>query len=944
MRQKGFNIVARIKNGQVEELKKVLKKVQSEVSKEMQGESTDGHLLTFEGTSTHLARYVLVDFDPGYPPQLLFGSNYDGKPDEYVDRLIKTGAAGLDAIWSKCKGYPEQGAKDPKAVKKFFDDHTVSIPTYYICYPGISVKSARNALDVWGQISDYLDKKRSELKGKSTQEIVDDIKKFVKDNHIHLEEGSMPRKNRFFVPILVVISLILLPIVLIPLLILYLLLRREEEKDTIEYHRTHTGNYVPGKTALEQEAQEVVVHVTQTQMTLADPAKPGLVRAIVLNLVLFVINIVARFTQNQGKLGDVRTVHFARWYWTDDKKRLIFFSNFDESWQQYIGAFVDLLPIYLTAIWSNAIRYPPTKNLVQEGANDIEGFMQFIREFQIPSGVFYSAYPKHSAGNIVNAVRMRTGLGKKLKKEADRQEWLRHFAGTIALEDQKYPPKAEVNPVDPKVSDPGNHADIQAWIFTGYVRATHAAYLFLKIKDAAKARAWLKEAAEVTTAIETGWPDPVNIAFTAGGLRELGLPEDAMLTFPTEFRQGIAQEYDDMRPTNPSPRSQNLGDTGESAPEHWDVGGPAKPFDVLVLLHAAGKDGLDRHIQQERERIEKYDGLEVTYVQIAERLKKKTEVMNRAGKVRPKTIFIEHFGFRDGIAEPAIRDSGFNKTNQVTIAAGEFILGYKNQYDFFPITPSVRHELDVEEVLPRTWRPTARRDLGRNGTFVVFRKLPQDVYSFWKYYAANTSSPEEMIHLASRSVGRWPDGTPLTRSPDGPDPKWASVDYANDFLYVKDDDLHGYKCPFASHIRRSNPRDSLSTTKSLTIADRHHIIRRGVPYGDAGTLPPWDNGAMPEDDGVERGLMFFSINTSLRRQFEFVQVAWNNSPRFNGLNNTADPIMGPNPPDLSGDLALEAEPYRLRTRKIPRFTTVSGGAYLFLPSISALKFLARMPV
>jgi len=99
----------------------------------------------------------------------------------------------------------------------------------------------------------------------------------------------------------------------------------------------------------------------------------------------------------------------------------------------------------------------------------------------------------------------------------------------------------------------------------------------------------------------------------------------------------------------------------------------------------------------------------------------------------------------------------------------------------------------------------------------------------------------------------------------------------------------------------------------------------------------------PPFDDEDRGLMFFSLNTSFRRQFEFVQIAWNNSPRFNGLYNTTDAVIGPNPSDLKGDLALEAEPFRLRTQKCPRFTGVKGGAYLFLPSISALKFLAQLP-
>ena len=956
MRQQGLSVVAPIQNGRVEELRELLERVRQQVIDEMNGEDSADHLIRFNDTPTHFARLVLIDQDPGYPPQLLFASNHDGDGNKYLDALIaastlSSGENGLDLIWGHCKGYPEKGVSDPTAFKRYMYDHTFKNQTYYVCYPGITKESALNAREVFFSIGGFLDENRARLERLPRKEITEKIRDYVKKEvaagRLTVMTESIPPIPTFFRLFGNVRYWVGQLLTFVPAQFLFVRLRRAEKREREEFERTHTSNYVPSDLVLRQESREDLI--AQNQMTLITPLKTSPIRRLLLRIFLRNFNYLAKKALNQGNLGGIRTIHFARWFYTDGGERLIFNTQFDGSWQQYVDDSVGLLPLFQTGIWSNVIRFPPSKNLFFEGATDIESFMQFIREFQIPSDVFYSAYSDFAAQNIVNAVRMREGLndllaGKTLK---DPEAWLRRFAGTLALPNQKYPRIHPSSPEDPKVKD--HLEDIQAWILTGYVRATHAGYLFLKITDAPKARRWLGEVAERTTQLDAIVLNPVNVAFTAGGLKALGLPEDALLTFPTEFRQGIAQEYYDGGKS----RSRKLGDTGQSAPEHWEIGGSAKPFDVLVVLHAKGAEALKTHTKAEMERIQTSEGLEVVFGEIGRRLTKKIEVPTRKG-TRKKTIFIEHFGFRDGIAEPVIRDSGFRRSNlinQVTIAAGEFILGYKDQHNFFPPTPSIRNELDPDGLLQRTWRANARKDLGRNGTFVVFRKLPQDVPAFWKYFAEQTRDENgevdkgAMIKLASKSVGRWPNGVPLTLSPDKPDPYYAGVDRVNNFLYVTDWDPYGYRCPFASHIRRSNPRDSLSTSHSLTIADRHRIIKRGIPYGQMLPLPPWE-GEIPEDDGEDRGAMFFCFNTSFRRQFEFIQSAWINNPRFNGLYNTRDPLVGnnpDNPEDLSGDLTLEAEPYRRRIQGIPRFTRVKGGAYLFLPSISALRLLARLP-
>jgi Dyp-type peroxidase family len=189
--------------------------------------------------------------------------------------------------------------------------------------------------------------------------------------------------------------------------------------------------------------------------------------------------------------------------------------------------------------------------------------------------------------------------------------------------------------------------------------------------------------------------------------------------------------------------------------------------------------------------------------------------------------------------------------------------------------------------------------------------------------------------LAAKFVGRWPSGAPLVLSPDKDDPALADAD---DFGYF-DRDPRGFACPLGSHIRRANPRDSLGpdTTRALASANRHRILRRGRSYGPRLQDPR-------VDDGADRGLHFICLNSDIERQFEFVQQTWINNPVFGGLNGEVDPLVGYQDKLEKGDamMTVQADPVRMRVHNIRPFVTVKGGAYFFLPSIRALRFLASL--
>ena len=179
-------------------------------------------------------------------------------------------------------------------------------------------------------------------------------------------------------------------------------------------------------------------------------------------------------------------------------------------------------------------------------------------------------------------------------------------------------------------------------------------------------------------------------------------------------------------------------------------------------------------------------------------------------------------------------------------------------------------------------------------------------------------------------IGRWRSGAPLVLAPEHDDPALGTdPNRNNNFSYA--DDMDGLKCPFSAHIRRINPRDALKN--DLVAVNLHHILRRGTNYG-----PPLPEGTL-EDDGIQRGIVFLLIGAYLKRQFEFIQSQWITDGDFIHQGREQDPIVGNNQGD--GIFTIPQHPIRRRLHGLPRFVTVLGGEYCFMPGLRALKWLAR---
>jgi Dyp-type peroxidase family len=468
--------------------------------------------------------------------------------------------------------------------------------------------------------------------------------------------------------------------------------------------------------------------------------------------------------------------------------------------------------------------------------------------------------------------------------------------------------------------------DIQGIVAYGYGRLQSACFLLLGIADPARARAWLKTL-DVRSA--TTKPDRTdrcaNIAFTRAGLETLGAGADLIAGFAGEFQQGMAAT---------DHRRRILGDTGDSHPDRWDWGGPrTREPHVLLMLYAADATALSAFEDEQRAAFSS-GGLDL--------------VTRLGAGWLPGAK--EHFGFRDGVSRTGIDglDTGLSAQNMV--AAGEFVLGYPNAYGQYTDRPLVGPERDPAGLLPPAPDDPGRRDLGMNGSYLVFRQLSQDVSGFWRSIDGKTRAPDgsadpaARVRLASKMVGRWPGGAPLVTSPDRDDPA-RSED--NAFLFHGSDDARGFKCPIGSHVRRANPRDALEpepgSERSIDVGKRHRILRRGRVYGDpVADSMEIDAIVAAGDAPGERGLHFICFNTHIGRQFEFIQHTWINNPKFDGLYEDDDPVTGART-GPAGTFTIQSEPICTRVTGLPRFVHVRGGGYFFMPGIRALKFLASLP-
>jgi hypothetical protein len=386
----------------------------------------------------HFASWVIIGGNTS-TAQLIFESNFDGEPAAFLDQLIGRARSGLDQIYQSCPGYPGNGS--PDTVREYFLSHVVYTNTFYVGCVGLSRQRINLEEHLRERIENFLD--GLPLPDKSPTELRQAIQQFVSGEdqlkwaHQPPEQPSLWETFLFWAPpvaaVLAVVAVVaavwgfwgwpgvgvLIVAIVVAAGLFALILRRHEIADK------PTGETVPDPDLVRRLAQRED-HRAQNHLASVTIVKPGVFRRVLLKTVLAVINAGARYIENKGKLAGIPSIHFARWAVINKGTQLVFLSNFDGSWEHYLGEFIDQAAGGLTAVWSNAVGFPKTRWLTQQGARDEQRFKAYARNAQVYTQLWYSAYPYLTNSNIQNNQAIREHLWDALDADAV-NVWLRRF-------------------------------------------------------------------------------------------------------------------------------------------------------------------------------------------------------------------------------------------------------------------------------------------------------------------------------------------------------------------------------------------------------------------------------------------------------------------------------------------------------------------------------------
>ena len=645
--------------------------------------------------------------------------------------------------------------------------------------------------------------------------------------------------------------------------------------------------------------------------------RAGLVTRIGLRVALFSVG-AARFFCRPGFLGANSMIHFARWLVLPGTNQLVFLSNYDGTWQGYVGDFVTNTAGAkgVTAIWSNCMGFPRSRDLFDDGAADRDRLVRWARCQQREVCFWYSGYPTITTDQVRTHAAIRQGIALAASAQ-DAEDWLACFGSA------------------PRPATELQFDEIPAVAFGGLPRLPEAlAVGFCLGDDPQKARLWLRCLQHrISYGEEPRRSHALVLGLSANALRCLGLPADSIATFPVAFQNGM----------DAPERARANGDQGAQDPAQWQWGNGVRPADVWLVLYDRRASRLVARFRQIALKAHAHGHQLVCSIALPQTMATKPGA--RAGHggdgAEPIPQTYEPFGFADGISQPAIRGTRrARRPQEDVLPAGEFVLGYPDLLERMVPSPTIGIASDPENRLytcpvdPDRQRPDfthdvrgSRRDLGRNGTFLVVRQLEQDVAAFnqWLAQAASTLAPVAGLEprvtmqdwLAAKIIGRWRDGTPLALHPHGP----VGGVPENGFRYAEFDGT-GDKCPIGAHMRRANPRDGAiaPSQEASRAVQMHRMIRVGRPY--------------TSEVGV--GTLFMCVVADIERQFEFVQQRWLLNPAFNGLQQETDPLVGRS---SHGRKYSIPGPQGCVVNGLQNFVTMRGGGYYFVPSRSALSVL-----
>jgi hypothetical protein len=376
--------------------------------------------------SVHFARLFLVeasvDLDGGRLPACLFYmADVDAPMHQHLRDLATAFGPGTDAVFGLCDDYPPEPSPGTRLV--WLLQRLVAPAATYVHCIGRTVAQVHDEHRLREAIESYLDPADTIPAQLTATEAHGRIRSFAlrRDDLRWARRG--PRgvglgyriRNVVHLVALPLLVLVLLPVLVPAIVVLLLLIRRLERRDVAE-----SGPATPEHARALERSED---HTAQNPFTAIGLVKAGRVRTVTMRGVLIGLDYANRHVYNRDNLAGVRTIHFARWVSVDDGRRLIFASSYDGTLESYMDDFIDRLSWGLNAVFSNGVGYPATRWLVLGGAKDETAFKNYLRNHQIVTPVWYSAYDAIPARNVDANSRLRIDLPRTLEETAA-DEWL----------------------------------------------------------------------------------------------------------------------------------------------------------------------------------------------------------------------------------------------------------------------------------------------------------------------------------------------------------------------------------------------------------------------------------------------------------------------------------------------------------------------------------------
>ena len=395
--------------------------------------NVDNALIPFgEFDTLHFARFVILDDKTledvrvyglpvrTYPLYLAFLGDFDGDRNEFLGKLVKRAGKGLRSIFACCKGFT-----DGTDLLAWMKERETSSIAAYVNWRGRTVRRVREEAALQKALEDYLRSNASAVAGIAPRQIVSRLRQFVaaekSAGRLTLSDDpptpiGWSIRNALHLILVPLLFLLALPLLVIAAPIFLILLRRLEKTDAELCAR---GDQAHSDALALAEDREVT-----NQFNAMASRKPGTVRLLTLMGVLATVDYAARHIVRRGRLGRIRSIHFARWVLLDGMERGVFFSNYDGTVESYMDDFINKAGFGLNAIFCNAIGYPRTNWLVRDGCADEQKYKNFLRRHTLPAQVWYKAYPGLTAIDLERNRRIREGVESSWMSDREAREWV----------------------------------------------------------------------------------------------------------------------------------------------------------------------------------------------------------------------------------------------------------------------------------------------------------------------------------------------------------------------------------------------------------------------------------------------------------------------------------------------------------------------------------------